>query len=377
MTAKPTFVCAAALMLASFACTAADLTSSEPGPVLTTDIPPVDSDERIGEIALVVDLELGTEKGPEEALLYGPTDIAVDQTGNMYILDARAKSVVTFGSDGEYTRRIGGPGQGPGEFESPRAIAVAGSALVVAASRSRLSIWNLDGSHRRDAETDEGSLVGAFDTQEDVVSVTYSMPPARGRVDPRDPASATLFVAQFELSGEQASVLAMLPRLFATRGTPPLPLRNSLVSVSRDGTSYVAVNDEYAVRAISAGGEELWKLEVPWEADPVTSADIDRAMDDIVGFSRRDFQWPERFPAITFIAVDGHGHLYVSPRIDVSENPARRPVDVFSPEGVHLFSGMMPRMVWDTSLGDFVYVAGLEPGTNERIVRRYRLIEPF
>ncbi len=59
------------------------------------------------------------------------------------------------------------------------------------------------------------------------------------------------------------------------------------------------------------------------------------------------------------------------------ENTAPVPVDVYSPAGERLLSGLSPIDSWDSASGDYLYRVETDPDTEERVVVRYRLVEPF
>jgi sugar lactone lactonase YvrE len=61
--------------------------------------------------------ELETED--ENLAFHIPSDIAIDDQGNIYILDAGNHRIQKFGPDGKYITTIGNRGQGPGEFYFP------------------------------------------------------------------------------------------------------------------------------------------------------------------------------------------------------------------------------------------------------------------
>jgi hypothetical protein len=76
--------------------------------------------------------------------------------------------------------------------------------------------------------------------------------------------------------------------------------------------------------------------------------------------------------------VDGHGHLYVFPYVPVGpEDPAPVPVDVYAPDGERLFTGMSPPRSWVHTSGDHIWEIGTDPTTEEYVVRKVRLVEPF
>ena len=96
--------------------------------------------------------------------------------------------------------------------------------------------------------------------------------------------------------------------------------------------------------------------------------------------------WPEFHPAIRGVEVDGHGHIYVypfhldrhRPMAEGEEPPdVPRMVDVYSPDGVLLYNGLIDLGAWTSARGDFVYVTRTNPVTEESEVARLRLVEPF
>lgn len=76
-----------------------------------------------GEIQfdLEEDLILGSEKN-EQDFFDKVFDVKVDRDGIIYVYDIRERKVRRITPDGEYLEDIGTVGQGPGEFQNPRAI---------------------------------------------------------------------------------------------------------------------------------------------------------------------------------------------------------------------------------------------------------------
>lgn len=86
----------------------------------------------------------------------GIADLALDDAGNILVLDARAGRVAVYDSAGHWLRAFGHGGTGPGGFSSgATAIEVTGgdTVFVVDASRSRVLVF-----------TAAGASIGAFDT---------------------------------------------------------------------------------------------------------------------------------------------------------------------------------------------------------------------
>lgn len=68
------------------------------------------------------DEKVGAEE--QDKVLNAPTDLAVDADGLLYVVDTYLDHVVVFDTDGEFVRKLGTIGAGPGKFMRPRGIAI-------------------------------------------------------------------------------------------------------------------------------------------------------------------------------------------------------------------------------------------------------------
>lgn len=70
--------------------------------------------------------------------------VAVDAAGHVLVTDDAADVIDVFGADGRLLRKIGEPGNAPGQLNFPTALAVSGNTLVVADTRhSRMVLFDL------------------------------------------------------------------------------------------------------------------------------------------------------------------------------------------------------------------------------------------
>lgn len=79
-------------------------------------------------------------------------DAAFDGTGNLYLLDIDAVIVLVVNQDGDLVRTVGGPGNGPGEFDFPRQLAVMEDGRVVVGDVPRhraMQMYSSDGAFDR------------------------------------------------------------------------------------------------------------------------------------------------------------------------------------------------------------------------------------
>ena len=351
-------------------------------------------EERQGnEIGAVEDLILGADFTRPQEVFYQISGVEPDASGNIYVLERGNNRVQVFDAEGTYLRTMGRQGEGPGEFDSPAYLAFDGDQLVVRAARRRLSVWSLDGKHVRDIQLTKtlsqfvginGSFVARYSTRLGEPEPPAQFPPSRETL------------AAFGTDAEEKQVYVELDEpppvvievggaigLFSSGGF--LPTWTARFAAARDGSVYLTTSEEYQVHAY---GPQRWSLRVAWARDEVTDEHIENVM---AGFTdgpfaeiqESDLEWSDRMQAIANLEVDGHGHIYVFPFYaplnaplppDTEPPEIDRPVDVFSADGEHLFSGMISISDWSGSLGDFVYRSRLNP---EAEVVRYRLIEPF
>jgi len=67
---------------------------------------------------------IGIEDGDDNYILNNPTSIAIDDNNSIYICDMNDYSIKVYDQNGRFLRMIGKKGQGPGEFQGPKRIAI-------------------------------------------------------------------------------------------------------------------------------------------------------------------------------------------------------------------------------------------------------------
>jgi hypothetical protein len=89
--------------------------------------------------------------GPEESLLFLPTNLIIDTEGNLYIADAGQHAILVFDRDGKFIRAIGREGDGPGEFRMPAVSYFSwnGELVVEDPGNGRRSFLSMDGEFLR------------------------------------------------------------------------------------------------------------------------------------------------------------------------------------------------------------------------------------
>ena len=348
---------------------------------------------RTERIEFEEDLVIGRGNDDTNYTFYGARGLAVDVKGRIYVLDSGNGRVQVFDSEGGFLRTIGRRGEGPGEFQSPSSIAVAGGRLLVTGTRDkRLRAWNLEGELLQDKEASAPETLTLVQGLKDESFIaTYQAIERWETAEGRGASSAKALVpAHVDPDGVVSRAFVELPtaapvyRRAGHIAMPRVPFARPRVAASSTGDVYAIRGDEYQVFAYSKTGEARWALRASGRMPPLPEAHIDaalarlRATNDLI--ERADIDWPVRLPAISGLNVDGSGNLYIFPYVYVpweGEPPDEVPVDVYSHEGERLVAAMMPAHHWRAALGDFVYCLEVDPESEEQIVIRYRLVKPF
>ena len=132
-----------------------DWTIEVPEGLPVHEYPGVPRAERTQRIELVEDLVLAPTD-PEIAF-YRAWSFDVDDDDNIYVADDGHKHVVVFDRDGNFLRKFGREGAGPGEFISSQDIYVSGDRVVLGDWRARrINLWDLSGN--RIDEIEHGTM---------------------------------------------------------------------------------------------------------------------------------------------------------------------------------------------------------------------------
>jgi streptogramin lyase len=93
-----------------------------------------------------------------------PTDVTWDNDGNIYISDGYINSrIAKYDKNGDWVKQWGGPGKGPGEFNTPHGIAsdAQGNIYVADRNNDRIQVFSGDGKFLREMKIDVPVPAGA------------------------------------------------------------------------------------------------------------------------------------------------------------------------------------------------------------------------
>ncbi len=320
------------------------------------------------EWALEEELRIGsaTEEGPE---LFGEVrDLAVDPLGRIYVLESQSNEIRVFDADGGHVRTFGREGQGPGELNGPSALDWDGDGRlwVVDPRNARFSVFDTAGEYLEDRTKKTSGWVspwpGRVEENGGLIDVSFA------RVD--DEFRRTLI--RYDSLNEPVDTF-FPPRydapVFELRTENALmaysvPFAESMVWRLRPGgTLWFGVSDRYRLYERTLEGDTLRIVEKPFEPLPVTSEELEEALEGLESFTEQGGRMdrsriPDRKPAFEGFLFDDRDNLWVRPVVEAALED--RVFDVFDPEGrwlgrvespVALRSSPAPTVVGDAVYG--------------------------
>lgn len=349
----------------------------------------VPEEERDATIEWVEELVIGKRGDSDMRYAFtSPRAVTVDARGQIYVVDSRAPAIKVFDQTGEFLRELGREGQGPGEFQDPRSVVALPDRVIVGMSRNaRWSHFDLDGNYIDDfaypiydnlelvRALPDGTIVGSTVTFDGPNTVIQGY----GIYSPE----AALLQEIVEVRYEQVPTIERNGRMSYFSA---MPRARSYAVAAPDGGAYWTTSKQYQVMALQPDGAQRWALRVAMTPPTLTREDVDRVMEAVRGayedVTEAEVNFPEMQPALGGMVVDGHGHLYVYPYVPgglslLSGTPRTAPVDVYAPDGERLFSGLIEARAWMHADGDYVWQIGPDPDTEEFVVRKLRIVEPF
>lgn len=327
---------------------------------------------------------VGKAAGEDWELFGRVVSLSFDDAGNLYLFDASAQRIVVVGPDGEFARFVGGPGEGPGEFDNASAMAVLPSGRIAVFEfglPGAFEIFEADGTFVESVSVDitkgapaaralplpDGRLISTGGPR-----VTMSHAPDQdqdGEVAP--PGHRAMDI--FPLDGSD-------PRVFHYAWGPPpakdsttvqveegmmltLPRRTALEpglhwTVLADGRIAIADSIGYRVKLVTPEGADAGRIERPIEPSTVTEAVKDAlraaARADLEGIASfgitaasetamppalreamdrqiEEMTFPDEIPVVAGLVADWEGRLWIAR--SGQDGVADGPIDIVTPDG--------------------------------------------
>jgi hypothetical protein len=333
---------------------------------------------------IAIELGPALEIGRQDLLFGSVVSVCEDDRGDFYVLDQREQKVEKFSSDGRPLRTFGRKGQGPGDFQSPgRIVFTSQGELAVLEDLYYVSFHKTDGSFLRRLDLN-GRLGPGFvgpdrfyawewrpesrqqllvDARNNILQTYHSM--ARDRFSALLP-DETGRTVMFNYSHE-----AYVPQFLFTYNA---------------GLSAIGVSDRYEIALLDEKGQTVTTVRRDVKPGKISAREkdfLERGLQDFV----KSKSWPGqvsrelagKIPALKNIV----SAVLISPtRVlvfrfppDITAEPPRLPVDIFSREGAFLGTAELPEVPLFIS-GSAAYFSRADADGNVYLVRRSYSLRP-
>jgi hypothetical protein len=296
-------------------------------------------------------LRIGSMDGDGPDVFGSIQTMAVDQLGRVWVFDSQAQELRVFGADGAHIRTIGRRGGGPGEFAQVTKVELApdGNIWVMDPRNNRISVFDSAGTYIEGRHAAGGFIMFPWPGRFDAAGRYYAPIPRPGPefrmamlrynadfmpIDtldvPRDPVQREYF----ELRSQQGSMIA------------GVPYQGGLTwRLSPAGTIWAMLSDRYRLFELTTDGDTMRTVTREYTPLAVTSADMDRAREDMKWFMDQGGQvdWskiPDTKPATETLYFDDRGNIWVLVVADDADR--HRLMDVFDAEGRFLGPVRLP-----------------------------------
>lgn len=125
------------------------------------------------------EIKIGESEGKEEYMFSSASDLAIDSSERIYVLDVRDTQIKVYDRDGNFQRVIGKTGQGSGEFSRPRNIQInSNNELMVNDSGNRkLIFFSLQGQFIKSIHLETMAFLIYCDYKEQYYALFYIQEP--------------------------------------------------------------------------------------------------------------------------------------------------------------------------------------------------------
>ncbi|MXX72364.1 MAG: hypothetical protein F4205_04935 [Gemmatimonadetes bacterium] len=298
-------------------------------------------------------------------------DVAFDGAGNAHVFDTQEDRIVVLDPDGTFVRFVGGPGEGPGELQSPLGLNVLRDGGYVVSGAASIEVFAPGGEHLRrmpfqtvfalfnTKALPDGSLVSTvfrFDIERYREGLEQPDPPGRPiEIFPIEHGEPEVLYTAWELPDPEEerrrarrSSSDGVSRMSAGRAFEPR-LHFDVIS---DGRLAVVDSIGYRVKLVARDGSVVATVERPIAPRTVTEAMKEAARERYrarevpsnVGIFRieresvDELRFADEIPVIANMAVDWEDRIWVERTGADGVEPG--PIDVVTPEGGYV--GTLP-----------------------------------
>ncbi|MCJ7680229.1 MAG: 6-bladed beta-propeller, partial [Candidatus Aminicenantes bacterium] len=281
-------------------------------------------------------------------------DLLLDSTGNIYVLDAGNSRVQKYDPDGGYLQTIGKAGQGPGELNSPVALAIDGQKNLFVAEAQKMHVFDESGNFKRSYSL-EHRLSGFFVNEDGGIVVTGAKRVEEGTrqvvVLMDEDGHITRTLQEFS----DVKIVTKKGEGAVTSFKAYHQYSNALSRASsEDGGILYGYPTEYKIYKAARDGSPILFFTRNIQPEMISSAEKDRIIETMEdAFSQRGYnlprdvleqtcQFPPHKPFFRGLRCDDEGRIYVMLTGSVLQQDAPVILDIFSRDGFYLYRTSLP-----------------------------------
>lgn len=336
------------------------------------------------KLDLVEDLSIGNEEN-ENYMFYSLTSLAVDDKGNIYVLDFGNCRVQKFDNKGNYIKTIGRKGQGPGEFERPERIFVDKKNIYVL-EFTKMHIFDLEGNFLRTIKT--GFFVDSFIMGNKKILAFTSLIRQNKQIDA---------IILLNLKGRIIKEIVNFPtplRLIRKRGIIFMaynPYQPKLYfSLLKGGKGVYGYSSKYKLFVINSEGKIEFIFEKAESPSRITRKEKNKIINDFLesrnrwlkekkrgfklskGDAKEAFIFPKHRPFFNDIMGDNLNNIYIKKLTSVLKKEKATTFDLFNSKGFYLYEIKIP-IIPEVIKNGFIYKIEQEEEAGIYLVKRYKI----
>jgi hypothetical protein len=262
-------------------------------PMYGVDVPVLELEE---------DLTIGESTGEGDYLFSQIRSIAVDDAGNIYVLDSKEKHVLVLDGSGAHLRTFGRAGQGPGEFRSPLTLGLTNrDEIVIEDIRSHLAYFSTLGEHIRDLPTTKTAVMRVqLDSRGNIL----------GLVIMRDKDNPRYELQKFDPAMNFLHALDSAPTPSAgNEGFNPFG-GSIYYAFDKDDRVVCGIPDRYEIKIFDTAGKLVKKIVRDYDPVPITEEEKKEVEEEMP--PEMKLAIPRFHNAFRWISTDDEGRIYVT-----------------------------------------------------------------
>ena len=286
------------------------------------------------------ELSIGSREEREEYMFSYTVSIAVNDNGDIYILDIQQKNIRVFDRHGKYVKTVGGQGQGPGEMEMPTQIQVTSQNELAAFDLRRRSLeyFSLDGEFLR-----RNTLIKVERPNRIIIDSNGDFIFYMGIIEEKQPKVALM---KFNSGQEKEFVITTFDP-FGMSADPFSPYKYRIIrpgllfDVAEENNIIWAISSEYELIILNSEGKTTKKIVKDYVPVEITEDDKKEIIFNRYGTEtppeERNIVFPKYFYPINGnsnigISTDEKGNIFVR-TYEKAPDRSGYYYDVFNPEG--------------------------------------------